>query len=238
MKRKTEKEFKEEVSKLRVVNKEPYRTALEKIRFLCLTCENEWTATPNYVLQRKGCPLCRKRRILKKKRFNNEVLSEKDGVLEVDVSTNKHPKTVMLIEKQDWDKLKNFGRVHAVKHGRSVYARLKIDGKMDFVHRVILRHPKMCDHKNGDGLDNRRTNLRPVTHSQNNMNKAIFQKNKSGIPGVRLKRGKWEASIGVDGKCKYLGTFSTKEKAAKARKDAELLSYGEYSRNYMSQGRK
>ena len=93
-------------------------------------------------------------------------------------------------------------------------------------HRVIwAMHsdmwPEAVDHINGDGLDNRLTNLRAVSRSENGRNAAVPVTNRSGVMGVRFYKGSWEANIRVDGRQRHLGRFSSMGEAAAARKRAE-----------------
>lgn len=82
------------------------------------------------------------------------------------------------------------------------------------------------DHINRQRLDNRRRNLRAVTHKVNTRNFGIRSTNKSGIPGVALRRGRWRAEITVDGRSRHLGCFPTREAAAEARRAAERALWG------------
>lgn len=104
------------------------------------------------------------------------------------------------------------------------------------MHRLILGVADQdihVDHINGNGLDNRRANLRLCSASQNRINSGLDRNNTSGIKGVYLHKetGKFCAVIGFNGKHKYLGLFPTKEQAAHARAMAEVELYGEFSRH-------
>lgn len=100
------------------------------------------------------------------------------------------------------------------------------------LHRFVMITPEgmYTDHINGDIYDNRKSNLRICTPSQNNQNARKSTRNKSGYKGVYWvhHRGlnKWLANICVNSKLKHLGYFETKEDAIKARKDAEIKYYG------------
>lgn len=74
----------------------------------------------------------------------------------------------------------------------------------------------MTDHLNGDGLDNRRENLRHVTNRQNQQNQHVGRSSKH--PGVCWDRrdGKWRAVIHIEGRQKPLGYFTTEQAAAEA----------------------
>ncbi len=88
------------------------------------------------------------------------------------------------------------------------------------MHRVILDCPSNLevDHKNHNGLDNRRSNIRVVTRSQNQHNKTINSKKVTGVY-FDEKTGKWRASIGLNGKRFHIGYFTLKKDAINANKN-------------------
>ena len=86
------------------------------------------------------------------------------------------------------------------------------------------------DHINGDKWDNRKCNLRIVTHADNMKNRKLDKRNKSGYTGVKeTKTGTWNAQIYCDGKYINLGTYKTKEEAVKARKSGEEKYFGKFA---------
>jgi hypothetical protein len=100
------------------------------------------------------------------------------------------------------------------------------------MHRLLLSSKKgeQVDHRNHDTLDNRRSNLRTATASQNSTNRRRRSDNTSGTRGVRFyaPNGKWLARIGVNGKRKHLGYFPTQEAAYAAYVDAAIEEHGEF----------
>ncbi len=95
------------------------------------------------------------------------------------------------------------------------------------MHAVIMNTPKGMDtdHINGDKLDNRCSNLRVVTRSQNKVNGSrLLKTNKSGVQGVHYdkERKKWMAFLRGNGKFYNLGRFSNIEDAINARVQAEV----------------
>lgn len=113
------------------------------------------------------------------------------------------------------------------------------EGKFILMHRVILNYTLateldsnwQCDHINGNGLDNRRSNLRLATKSQNGLNRKMRKDNTSGIVGVMFdkKSKKWQAVIQFNRKRTRLGTFSSFEEARDARYKAEKEIFGDFS---------
>ena len=87
------------------------------------------------------------------------------------------------------------------------------------------------DHQNHNTMNNRKSNLRRATSSENAMNSGLSSANTSGVTGVLFdKRGnKWVASIMVNYKSIHLGRFDKFEDAVKARKEAEEEYFGEWS---------
>jgi len=100
------------------------------------------------------------------------------------------------------------------------------------MHRLIsgARPGQLCDHANMNGLDNRRSNLRICTPSENQCNRKAQSNNKTGFKGVtRTPSGSYRASITI-GKARHnLGTFATPEAAAIARDAAARRLHGEYA---------
>ena len=101
------------------------------------------------------------------------------------------------------------------------YRQVTFDGKGIRAHRIIffIEHgyiPELIDHINGNKLDNRISNLRECSKSQNGMNRGKQKNNYSGISGVcwNSSAKKWQAYIKVDGRQIYLGLFSDKQEAA------------------------
>ena len=93
------------------------------------------------------------------------------------------------------------------------------------------------DHIDGDGLNNRRSNLRACTHTENGRNRKLSKNNTSGLKGVNAREaGKWQAMIKTSGRILHLGVFDSKMEAAKAYDAAALRLYGEFARTNAALG--
>lgn len=111
----------------------------------------------------------------------------------------------------------------------------KPNGKFGGVglHRLILgtKDPGIkVDHINGNGLDNRRVNLRECSTQQLALGRAPSKENKTGYKGVSKDRSKFRAHITVNGKRVHLGTFSTPEEAALAYDASARIHYGPFAK--------
>lgn len=82
------------------------------------------------------------------------------------------------------------------------------------------------DHKNRNPSDNRRQNLRAVTHLQNTRNRSLASHNTSGITGVTKHGNRWMVRINSDiGKRLVVGYYTDLVDAAEARRMAEVFCY-------------
>jgi hypothetical protein len=110
------------------------------------------------------------------------------------------------------------------------------DGKRAklYLHRLLLglTDPDVhADHENGNGLDNRRVNIRCASQTENNWNQGLSSRNSSGYKGVSLfkRNGSYRASIAANGKRMHLGYYTTAEAAARAYDLAAIEMHGKYA---------
>jgi hypothetical protein len=128
------------------------------------------------------------------------------------------------------------GGIHKRHHSGKSYCEIKINGRLYQAHRLAMLYMKgefpksQVDHIDGNGLNNRFSNLRNVTQCGNSKNRRLYKNNKHGLSGVRwnAKFNKYIAFITVNRKRIHLGIFQAIFDAACARKAAEK-NYGFHS---------
>jgi len=135
------------------------------------------------------------------------------------------PEDYQKIVQDDWQLYDN--------HNSKYYAVRIEDCKIVFMHRQIMGNPvgKVIDHRNREGLDNRKSNLRLATRSQNNCNRGRLKNGSSKYRGVSRskKRRKWRAGINYNGIYKHLGFFENEEDTARAYDEAAKIYHGEFA---------
>ena len=139
---------------------------------------------------------------------------------------------VALVDDEDYEFIMQW-RWHFWTHNRpgrsQTYAQRNLArGKAVRMHNVIAERMGLIglpDHINGNGLDNRRENLRSATPSQNSAG-ARWPVGRSGYRGVwQTPAGTWRAKVGLT----YLGVFATAEESARIRDDAAFERWGEFA---------
>jgi HNH endonuclease/AP2 domain len=103
-----------------------------------------------------------------------------------------------------------------------------------YLHRFLMGDPDELDvdHVDGDRLNNRRSNLRLATRSQNMQNGKLRKDNTSGHKGVVFikETGKWRAQVARDGRAMYFGNYATIEEAIDAARAARESLHGAFAR--------
>ena len=171
----------------------------------------------------------------KYEKVNRYVL--KDGYYEVYANNNRF----FLIDEEDYKKVRKINWcISKSRKSNTFYVsatpkyRKELNGNIS-LHRYLMSATKneIIDHKNRNGLDNRKNNLRRCTTKENLQNTKINSNNKSGVIGVYYDKntGKWASEIKVNYRKIFLGRFIEKEDAIIARLKAEKEYFGEFSSN-------
>lgn len=142
-----------------------------------------------------------------------------------------------IVDDEDFEWLSQWGW-YAWKGRNTLYAARHIrkgGHRMIHMHRLINKTPDhlFTDHRNGDGLDNRRNNLRTATAAQNCANARRRPDSTSGVKGVYFdkSRRKWAADIQCEKMRVRLGRFETKDAAIEAYQTAAKTLFGEFYRS-------
>lgn len=127
------------------------------------------------------------------------------------------------------DARKYVWNVHKARRSRTLYAKAHVPGvkprKEIFLHNLVMKVVGGIDHKDRNGLNCVRSNLRPATKSQNASNR--IHKTAARYRGVSKSSEceKWQAAI----KDNYIGLYSTPEEAALAYNSAARKEFGEFA---------
>lgn len=159
---------------------------------------------------------------------------------EIKPYTQKYAHLNLVIQLDDWDYAQHFSFTwHVTKRRNTFYAvrNKNIDGKIKqvYLHREIAETPKGfdTDHKDGNGLNCQRENLRTATRSQNSRNKTASFSSSSkylGVSKYKTKDGeRFRARINIEDKIYNLGSHKTEIEAALAYNYGAQIYYGEFA---------
>jgi len=164
-------------------------------------------------------------------------------MIKIPLRSRKYPDLEAWIDDEDLDKIAGFKwSPYTRKISDVIYAvttvrenGLSLSVRM---HRLILPDTRMIDHINGNGLDNRKSNLRKASPTQNMANSRKRQGSTSRYKGVhwQTKASKWVAVIRYNRKHMYLGTFTDEIEAALTYDQAARQLFGEYARLNFPEG--
>jgi hypothetical protein len=144
---------------------------------------------------------------------------------------------ICIIDTSLYDSIKGF-RWSAYKaiRGKTYYAKTavrKTDGQQTtlYMQNFVFPDAEEIDHKSGDGLDNRRENLRPATHSGNMANRKKIKNTSSRFIGVHWRNDvkKFRAYISLNKKRIDVGHFDDEIEAAKKRDEKAREFFGEFA---------
>jgi len=141
-----------------------------------------------------------------------------------------------------WTKTRNYMCVEGAKAGcicpAQGYLRVRVNRKLYMAHRlafilmgVKLEDEFVVDHRDGDRLNNKWSNLRKCLPKENGKNKRTMASNTTGHKGVTYhKRDKvWISYITTDGVKKHLGSFKTIGEAASVATEARIKYHKEFA---------
>ena len=148
---------------------------------------------------------------------------------------------VALVDDTDYEWLNCF-KWYAHQNHCTFYAERNVslsknEHTVEYMHRLILGlqagDRRQCDHRDGNGLNNCRSNLRVCTVAQNQRHQRLHYRNTTGFKGVtrrkRITRNPYIAQIQVNNKHIHLGYYREKNEAKKARLKAEKKYYGDFA---------
>lgn len=145
---------------------------------------------------------------------------------------------VAIVDSDDYDRiLATCPTWHARRKvqgtGVSFYA-VSSDGRQIRMHRLVMNAPDGAevDHRNHNGLDNRKENLRICTNQQNQFNGRARKRRATTAKykGVfQEKSGRWRSQICANGTLHYLGKYATEEDAARAYDEKAKELHGEFA---------
>lgn len=148
---------------------------------------------------------------------------------------------ITTVDDENYAELSKYKWCVVISHGREYAARFSKKGywpynhrRSVYMHRQIMRAEKgkQIDHRDGNGLNNQKDNLRFSTQQQNVFNQRPTRKGTSKYKGVSWSRvsKKWYACIRHNGKSKNLGLYDDEMEAAKAYDVAAINLFGEFAR--------
>lgn len=149
--------------------------------------------------------------------------------------SKRWPESIVLFDSQDKEIVNPYGwGINYQGYVYASYVKSRCNEAKLLMHRLIMgltvNDGKIVDHANMNRLDNRRSNLRLCTRSQNQFNQKPGRSKKSPYKGVCYDKGRWMARISMNGKKIFLGIFDTPEQGAMAYDAAAKIHHGEFAK--------
>ncbi len=143
---------------------------------------------------------------------------------------------VAMVDDKDYATVTRY-RWYMVKSTKGVghrYAQSFINGKSVMMHRLLLTAPKglLVDHKDNNGLNNQRENIRLCSFTENNRNRGACKCNSSGHKLITYRESRlkaWRASLKVFRKTVFDKSFSTLEEAIQYRNERVSYFHGQFT---------
>lgn len=155
-------------------------------------------------------------------------------MIEILLGSRKYPGHVAFIDDEDYELISNYR--WCIARDRRIFYAVTTTHPHIKMHRLILALNKniQADHKNGNGLDNRRENLRIADASQNQANsrKRKIEISRSHFKGIYWQKHSklWNARVALHKKTYSLGYFKSEEEAALAYDKGAREKFGEFAR--------
>ena len=161
----------------------------------------------------------------------NEYIFEKRVCKIIITDRNMNYKCTEIIDRSNYSKVKNYK--WNTNKNNTVTSGAGKDQKT--LYHLIMGKPEKgydIDHRNGDTLDNRKTNLRLCTHEENTCNSLMRSLNTSGFKGVSFRKDKncYRGYIQHKGKLFHLGSYKTAKEAALVYDEAAIKYFGDFAK--------
>lgn len=183
-----------------------------------------------------------------KKKGNNYIIDTENNIAKIELTRRNKDSIWALIDLEDLKRVINFPYTWSAKYDpelkqnyveTTIYCGFengKKVGKSLKLHKFIMdvNDNRVVDHINHDTLDNRKSNLRVISHSNNATNRKSRNKNnKSGYRNVCWDGYKWVVQLSINGKNTHLGRFDYEDldKAGKFAEEMRQKYYGEFAGN-------
>lgn len=143
-----------------------------------------------------------------------------------------------MVDDEDFDRTMQFTWIaKQAPNRRNLWYAYRITGRIkrtntqvQWLHHFIQGIKSQTDHRDANGLNNQKSNLRLCNHSQNAANRRLNSNNSTGFKGVTFYRGKFIVQLGRRGPGKWIGSFDSSQEAAKAYDNAAAKRFGEFAK--------